>query len=111
MRRLALLAWLASVSACGGSSSETPPPLEPDPARLRGAGGEGAPEELAPPAPGGASSNAGSAGVIAPVSPPPPAAPPLELPPVPRRVSPARSTWGAAPARGRAPELAPEPEN
>jgi hypothetical protein len=34
MRRLSLIALFACEFACGGSSSETPPPLEPDPARL-----------------------------------------------------------------------------
>ena len=29
-----LLVALVSVAACGGSSSETPPPVEPDPASL-----------------------------------------------------------------------------
>lgn len=36
MRRLAVVtAFVTQLGACGGSSSETPPPLEPDPARLR----------------------------------------------------------------------------
>lgn len=30
-----LLASLASLAACGGSSSETPPPLQPDPTGFR----------------------------------------------------------------------------
>jgi hypothetical protein len=42
-----LLAAFASGASCGGSSSETPPPIEPDPASL----GLGPAGETTPPPP------------------------------------------------------------
>jgi len=36
---LVLLAAMGALAACGGSSSETPPPLQPDPAGFRYASG------------------------------------------------------------------------
>jgi hypothetical protein len=79
-------AWV--LLGCGGSSSETPPPLEPDPARLEG----GASAEPSPmPAP-----ESGSDAVIAPLE--PGARPAAPRPP---------SAGGSS---GLAPELAPQPE-
>ncbi len=45
---LALVVALASGASCGGSSSETPPPMEPDPASL-GIGPVGETKAEAPP--------------------------------------------------------------
>src|SRR4051812_25487663 len=84
MRRLALPVFLA-LMGCGGSSSETPPPLEPDPARLRPGNGNDAPADAAH-TPGGvpAAEGAGaSPPVIQPVT-SRPAAPPMSPQPPPR---------------------------
>ena len=66
------------IGACGGSSSETPPPLQPDP--------QGFHYASEPPSASVADSDAG----------PSPAMSPLEDDDKPR--PPARSTWGSKPA-------------
>lgn len=106
MTRLALLVSLALTVACGGSSSETPPPLEPDPARLlrspdaAGGASSDAPTGAPPGARSDGSGESGSAG-----------APPRVIQPIaPRRSGPPASTWGGPTPRRRAPELAPEPQ-
>jgi hypothetical protein len=77
------LAALAALAACGGSSSETPPPLQPDPNGFRYA--------PAFPARAAEESDAGDA---------PRTSPDLaEVEANPKPRVPARSTWGAAPAR------------
>jgi hypothetical protein len=84
---------------CGGSSSETPPPLEPDPARLRGD-----PARLDDPA---KLESGSEPNLTAPI----PALPGPSSPPA-RRGTPSNkspsssSTWGGG---SSAPELAPEP--
>jgi hypothetical protein len=102
MRRLGLLASFAIVVGCGGSSSETPPPLEPDPERLRqgleAVGNGEAASPAAVPSPAGGPAN------------PRGATPPRVIQPLPeRRGGPPASTWGGRSPRPRAPELAPEP--
>jgi hypothetical protein len=67
-----LLGW---VVGCGGSSSETPPPLEPDPTLGRYAGPRMPSKEDD--------------------APPPPAAEPDEDDLPPKVVTPARTTWGS----------------
>lgn len=105
MARLALLVSFALTVACGGSSSETPPPLEPDPARLLrnpeavGGAASDAPAAAPPEAPAAASTTADGA------SPAPSVIQPL----APRRSGPPASTWGGTPPR-RPRELAPEPQ-
>lgn len=82
--RTVLLAWLFSLLAagCGGSSSETPPPLEPDPTSFRYTG-------VRPPI-------AADGPAAAPA-----AEPSEEVPAEPRR--PAAATWGSGkPASGAA---------
>lgn len=74
---------------CGGSSSETPPPLEPDEALVRYTGPRFPKDDVAP-APEAAELNED------------------DLPAKPQR--PARSTWGSGrPAPAPAPTLAPLP--
>ncbi|HKO53123.1 MAG TPA: hypothetical protein VJV79_35680 [Polyangiaceae bacterium] len=79
---LAGLAALATLAACGGSSSETPPPLRPDPAGFRYA--STAPVRIAE------ESDAGDAPRTIPES--------TELEPAPRPRVPAPSTWGSGAA-------------
>jgi len=76
-----------ALAACGGSSSETPPPLQPDPAGFR----------YAPPfapiadeADAGAGEGAGEPPRVTPVS--------AGSDPNPKPRVPTRSTWGAGPA-------------
>jgi hypothetical protein len=86
MRMVLVLALL--LTACGGSSSETPPPLEPDPTSYRYTG---------PRIPrGGEAVEA-------------PAAPEAEAPPQPAVAdAPARSTWGGNGAPAKSPQPPPE---
>lgn len=90
MRTVLVLALL--LVGCGGSSSETPPPLEPDPTSYRYTGPRipRANEETSTPAEAEA-------------------ADPDDLPVAPKM--PARATWGSAPARSAvpAPSVPPEP--
>jgi len=75
------LGMLAALAACGGSSSETPPPLQPDPAGFRYA--SAAPVRVADDSDGGAARSSGSEAT--------------DLDPQPR--VPARSTWGTGATR------------
>lgn len=95
-----LLALLCG--ACGGSSSETPPPLEPDPARLIPHG-----EVLPGPGPAAPSARAESERA----DPASAAVPARSAAPARRQGAPVQ-TWGSAasPPPVNAPELAPEPE-
>ncbi|HEY3255316.1 MAG TPA: hypothetical protein VGJ91_15260 [Polyangiaceae bacterium] len=77
------LGSVIALAACGGSSSETPPPLQPDPAGFRYAS--------TPPTPIAEESDAGDA-------PSSPRSTPAATTAEPRARVPARSTWGSAPA-------------
>jgi hypothetical protein len=103
--RVPTLFWVLAALGCGGSSSETPPPLEPDPQRLAASKEEAegrrakpeAPIEAAPAAtpeaPGGSPpvEDGAEFGIESPAAPPPPgfvapapvpeAAPPAEAAP------------------------------
>ncbi len=103
MRIVGLIPLLALLcGACGGSSSETPPPLEPDPARLI-PHGEGIPgqDPAAPPARAASERPEPAAAVV----------PARSAEPARRQGAPVQ-TWGSAsaPPRTNARELAPEPE-
>jgi hypothetical protein len=78
---------LGGLAACGGSSSETPPPLQPDPVGFR----------YAPPfaAPIAEEADAGEAPRISPAVNEPAV---NEPEPNPKPRVPARATWGAGPA-------------
>jgi len=75
---------VSALAACGGSSSETPPPLQPDPAGFRYASVAPRPEEAE-------ESDAGSAPRSQPAR---AASAPTELERTPKPRVPARSTWG-----------------
>jgi hypothetical protein len=100
---------LPFVTACGGSSSETPPPLEPDPQLLA----PRVPEDEGADAPAGPNQKAASREAASPNAAVPNAGDELQPPPagMGARRLPARSTWGSgAPAtKTRPPELAPVP--
>jgi hypothetical protein len=78
--RVALAA--GTLAACGGSSSETPPPMQPDPVGFRYAS--------VPPARIAEVSDAGAA---------PRTSPEITDDDLPKPRVPARSTWGSGPAR------------
>jgi len=99
------MSMLAVCLGCGGSSSETPPPLEPDPQRLLPPAQEPGREEAPPIAPAkgvgvepGASEPGVEDGAEFGIGPTPPARPGTP------GTTPVRSTWGgtrAAPATAR----------